>query len=190
MPAPAPADPVKEREDALEVSARHALSLVIEARAERRAQHDKAVHNLIAQLLAHGLPEYFQIGAGYFSEENDRIRARNGVFPRNCVVSSYSSSGTVVFSRFHVQRLQKICRARVRRYLRLKFAHELVHPLFSHPEFPEDPRNPWGGDDGWDGHVWGNGGSWGPQPRILTALDDELSPFILPSPLPPGTHLF
>ncbi|KAJ7810496.1 hypothetical protein B0H14DRAFT_3480546 [Mycena olivaceomarginata] len=149
-----------------------ALSLVIEARAERRAQHDKAVHNLIAQLLAHGLPEYFQIGAGDFSEENDRIRARN------------------VFSRFHVQRLQKIRCARVRRYLRLKFAHELVHPLFSHPEFPEDPRNPWGGDDGWDGHVWGNGGSWGPQPRILTALDDELSPFILPSPLPPGTHLF
>ncbi|KAJ7761475.1 hypothetical protein B0H14DRAFT_2634067 [Mycena olivaceomarginata] len=140
-----------------------------------RAQHDKAVHNLIAQLLAHGLPEYFQIGAGDFSEENDCIRARNG---------------TVVFSRFHVQCLQKIRRARVRRYLRLKFAHELVHPLFSHPEFPKDPRNPWGGDDGWDGHVWGNGGSWGPQPRILTALDDELSPFILPSPLPPGTHLF
>jgi predicted TIM-barrel fold metal-dependent hydrolase len=73
MPAPAPADPVKEREDALEVSARRTLGLVIEARAEQRAQHDKAVHNLIAQLLAHGLPEYFQIGAGDFSEENDRI---------------------------------------------------------------------------------------------------------------------
>jgi hypothetical protein len=91
VPPEAPADPVaaKERDDALEQSARRAAGLVVEARAERQAQHDRAVQDLIAQLLAHGLPEYFQIGAGDFSEENDRIRARTGVFPPHCAVSSY-----------------------------------------------------------------------------------------------------
>ncbi|KAJ7840485.1 hypothetical protein B0H14DRAFT_3458021 [Mycena olivaceomarginata] len=155
-------DPVATQEftDALEASACWAAALVVEARQERQAQHDKAVEDLVCQLRSDGLPEYFRIGAGDFSEQNDRVRARTAL------------------SRFHVLRLQKIHCARVRRYERLKFAHKLLHPPFSHPEFPEDPHSRWGGDDGWNEH------SWGSQPLLLTAADDELSPFILPSPLP------
>ncbi|KAJ7794860.1 hypothetical protein B0H14DRAFT_3496584 [Mycena olivaceomarginata] len=144
VPPEAPADPVaaKERDDALEQSARRAAGLVVEARAERQAQHDRAVQDLIAQLLAHGLPEYFQIGAGDFSEENDRIRARTGPYP----AFTSRASGKPIVPAFGGTSP-------------LKFEHEQVHPPFSHPEFIGDPRNRWSDNDGWHGHVWGGSGS-------------------------------
>jgi EAL domain-containing protein (putative c-di-GMP-specific phosphodiesterase class I) len=82
-------DPVATQEfaDALEASARRAAALVVEARQERQAQHDKAVEDLVRQLRSDGLPEYFRIGVGDFSEQNDRVRARTGVGPRHCAAS-------------------------------------------------------------------------------------------------------
>lgn len=82
-------DPVAAQEfaDALEASARRAAALVVEARQERQAQHDKAVEDLVRQLCSDGLPEYFRIGAGDFSEQNDRVRACTGVGPRHCAAS-------------------------------------------------------------------------------------------------------
>ncbi|KAJ7309196.1 hypothetical protein DFH08DRAFT_1088332 [Mycena albidolilacea] len=168
---------------AVRISAQRAAKLVVEARAERDAQRARAVHDLFADLIKNGLPDYITLSGSDFSESVDRCRAHE------------------TFRHYVRPRYSKILRARIRRYRRLKYEYELVHPPFSHPEFPEDPtammwrasadlvesRGSWGGSWG-EGGSWGGGGSWNDfnehPAQLLSQETDGISPFIIPKRLP------
>ncbi|KAJ7715920.1 hypothetical protein B0H14DRAFT_2644006 [Mycena olivaceomarginata] len=138
-----------------------------EGTGQHEGANDGGAGTLIAQLLAHGLPEYFQIGAGDFSEENDRIR-----HARPYPAFTSRASG-------------KPHRARVRQYERLKFEHEQVaSSIFSPRIYRGPPRQMERTMTDGMGMYGAGSGSWVSEPQLLTSLDDELSPFILPSPLP------
>jgi hypothetical protein len=72
-------------------------------------------------------------------------------------------------------------RACLRRYERLKYQHELQHPLFESPEFPEHPSMAmWKAPAELQGCVGGRdwGKQWEPrtQPSLLREEDDQISP--------------
>ncbi|KAJ7788722.1 hypothetical protein B0H14DRAFT_3503879 [Mycena olivaceomarginata] len=173
-------EPSEETTAAVKISAKCAADLVVEARAERDAQHARAICDLIADLEENGLPEYISLSASDFSEKLDRRQAQDAL------------------SMYVKPRYSKILRARMRRYERLKYQHELIHPPFSHPEFPEHPAlTMWKAEvevidhkGGWGSQGWG-WGSWSaeyappvPPVQFLREEDDEISPVVVPRPLP------
>ncbi|KAF7342849.1 hypothetical protein MSAN_02001000 [Mycena sanguinolenta] len=152
------------------ISQQRARDCLIEARLERDKQRAQAVRALIADLEQNGLPDYFTVRAADFDEETSRRDAEYAL------------------SRFAQPRLAKMHRARVRQYRRRKYAHELIHPPFSPPDFPHDPAL-----DAWhDTATWGSTESWGSTSgwgvmdtsASLTIADDEISPVLTPKSLP------
>jgi hypothetical protein len=67
----------------------------------------------------------------------------------------------------------------------LKQIHELVHPPFTHPEFPEDPAlTIWKANGLFVSHRGDSVTSWGNGAADLTEADDEISPIRVTIPLP------
>jgi hypothetical protein len=189
-------EPSEETTAAVKISAKRAADWVVEARAERDAQRARAIRDLIADLEENGLPEYISLSASDFSEKLDRRQAQDGAF------HIFNANSSLIFypalSMYVKPRYSKILRARMRRYERLKYQHELIHPPFSLPEFPEHPAlTMWKAEvevidhnGGWGSQGWG-WASWSAEhaPPVLQAQflreeDDEISPVVVPRPLP------
>ncbi|KAF8121841.1 hypothetical protein K438DRAFT_2004837 [Mycena galopus ATCC 62051] len=141
------------------LSHERAADHVLEARAEHQAQRACAAQDLIAQLEREGLPEYLELRVSDFD-----------------ATVAWDLAKYVITNFYAAPRLAKIMRAHVRRYLRLKHEWELIHPPFSHPEFPEDPRHRlWSTNSG---RHWGDPTVDHP-PQLLTEADDAVSPVII-----------
>ncbi|KAJ7017585.1 hypothetical protein C8F04DRAFT_1200287 [Mycena alexandri] len=148
---------------ALQISSRRAQALVTEAREIRRDNHAEDMRLLSEVYWDLGHPQSWTPDARELSWEYVRRLAENTLY------------------HYVPPRYAKILRARLRRYERLKYLHELEHPLFTHPEFPEHPAaTMW--REGVSSTTKGLAG-WGSQlvgdesvASKLTEDDDEISP--------------
>ncbi|KAJ6490570.1 hypothetical protein C8R47DRAFT_1206235 [Mycena vitilis] len=89
------------------------------------------------------------------------------------------------FRHFVKVRFHKIHRARLRRYQRLKYLYELVHPPFATAEFPEHPSMElWRAPLDLQSSGWVNPAPPSIDPQFLREEDDEISPILTTCPLP------
>ncbi|KAJ7030839.1 hypothetical protein C8F04DRAFT_1186483 [Mycena alexandri] len=167
---------------ALEISSRRAQALVAEALQIRADSYDEDMRSLRQVYWDLGHPQDWTPSDQELTWQYARRLAENSISisltPPPCLLPLTPNAA---FYHYVTPRYAKILRARLRRYERLKYLHELEHPLFQHPEFPEHPAaTMW--REGVSSTTEGLAG-WGsqllsdvPTASHLTEEDDEISP--------------
>ncbi|KAJ7756902.1 hypothetical protein B0H14DRAFT_3599006 [Mycena olivaceomarginata] len=164
---------------AVQISAQRATDFVIEAATERARVHAytaalQELRDRVEQLHRRGFNNIYR--GSYGHEEGPEQEAK---WDRLQAVNT--------LHHYAAPRNAKILRARFRRYKRLRYFHELEHPPFSHPEFPQHPatlmwHNSVALPAGFSGWTLNNAEVEQPG-RLLRAEDDEISRVLTTRPL-------